>query len=74
MPERRARGRQCRPDARSRGWMTPREYATAIGRSPRTVRHWCQQGRVFNADGRAIPVHGGDGTDYQIPLAALGCR
>lgn len=53
--------------------MTPREYATAIGRSPRTVRHWCQQGRVFNADGRAIPVHGGDGTDYRIPLAALGC-
>ena len=71
MPDDVRHARQRRPEPRERGWMTTREYAKAIGRPPRTVRHWCQQGRVFNTEGRAVAVHGGDGRDYRIPLAAL---
>lgn len=71
MPDRRPHARQRRPGPTVRGWVSPREYAEARSRSLRTVQHWCQQGRVFDRLGRAVPVEGGDGRDYRIPLAAL---
>ena len=71
MPERRRHARQRRPDPQTRGWLTPSEYAQARSRSVRTVRHWCLQGRVFDRLGRPVPVEGGDGRDYRIPVRAL---
>lgn len=71
MPERRPHARQRRQSPTVRGWLTPREFAQARKRSTRTVQHWCLQGRVFDRLGRPVPVEGGDGRDYRIPLRAL---
>lgn len=71
MPDRRPHARQRRADPTARGWLSAREFADRreLGRS--TVRRWCAQGRVFDRLGRPVPVTGGDGRDYRIPLSAL---
>jgi len=71
MPERRRHARQRRPDPQTRGWLTPSEYAQARSRSYSTVARWCQQGSVPDRKGALVPVEGGDGRDYRIPLRAL---
>jgi len=71
MPERRLHARQRRPDAATRGWATPREYATRLGLPYSTVARWCQRGSVPDRKGAPVPVDGGDGRDYRIPLRAL---
>ena len=67
----RPNARQRRAPAAVRGWLTPREYAEHTGLSQRSVRRWCLSGSVPDRKGRAVPVEGGDGRDYRIPLAAL---
>jgi len=70
MSERR-HARQRRPDARSRGWASTSEYARSRGLPYSTVARWCQQGSVPDRKGALVPVEGGDGRDYKIPLRAL---
>lgn len=71
MPSVRKHARQRRASPTVRGWASSREYADSHGLARSTVRRWCQQGRVFDRLGRAVPVEGGDGRDYRIPLAVL---
>jgi DNA invertase Pin-like site-specific DNA recombinase len=70
MSERR-HARQRRPNARARGWASTSEYAVARGLPRSTVKRWCQRGSVPDRTGALLPVEGGDGRDYRIPLAAL---
>lgn len=72
MSDRKTRGsRRYRPAPEVRGWLTSREYALAIRKPWSTVRRWCIQGAVADLRGERVPVEGGDGHDYRIPLRAL---
>lgn len=70
MPGRR-HARQRRPDPHARGWASTSEYARVRRVPYSTVARWCQQGSVPDRKGALVPVEGGDGRDYRIPLAAL---
>ena len=64
--------RNRRPTPSQRGWYSTGDYARRTGDPVRTVRYWCSQGSIPSADGtRLLPVAGGDGHDYRIPLEAL---
>lgn len=67
----RPHARQRRPPPSVRGWLTASEYAAATLVSPRTVRRWCALGAVLDSKCRRVPVEGGDGKDYRIPLRAI---
>lgn len=67
----RPHARQRRPEPAVRGWVSPREFARATGCAHRSVQRWCAMGSVPNSKGAPVPVDGGDGRDYRIPLAAL---
>lgn len=71
MLERQQHARQRRPEPQARGWYSTREYSRIARRAWSTVKRWCAQGRVPHPSGVGfIPVVGGDGRDYKIPLAA----
>lgn len=64
--------RQRRPSPEARGWFSTREYALRAKLPWSTVRRWCLQGRVPHPSGVGyLPVAGGDGHDYRIPLEAV---
>ena len=67
----RPHSRQRRPEPNARGWLSTREYAALTGCAWSSVRRWCAMGSVPNSKGLPVPVDGGDGRDYRIPLAAL---
>lgn len=65
-----ARNRRDAPSVR--GSYSTRDYAQHTRTPIRTVRYWCSKGKIPSADGtRFVPVAGGDGHDYRIPLEAL---
>lgn len=57
-----ARGRTARVDWRTRGWLTPSEYAEVTGTKQRTVRFWCARGWLETTR---------DGHDYRISVDTL---
>lgn len=71
MPASQPHARQRRASPAERGWCSSSEYAAAHGKPYSTVARWCAQGRVWDRTGAAVPVEGGDGSDYRIPLRAL---
>lgn len=72
MPDDVRHARQRRPAPQVRGWLSTREYAELAGVAWSTVKRWCIQGRIPTSTGVGfVPVAGGDGRDYRIPLSAL---
>lgn len=59
------RGRTARADWRSRGWLTPSEYAEVTQTKPRTVRFWCRRGWLETTR---------EGHDYRISTSVLFAR
>ncbi len=70
-PKLHARNRRAAPELR--GYYSTREYHQRTRTPFRTVQRWCADGQVPSPDGlRYLPVAGGDGRDYRIPLEAVG--